>query len=69
MSDFGFPAEKDLPTPKSDAFVVGYAACEVLFFGPGVPDDFDPCGVVNPFQTGTDQWRGFEEAFYDFTQK
>lgn len=58
---------------RTDAFVVGYAACEVAFFGSShedqPPADFDPAKVVNPFREGTDQWRGFEEAFYDFTQK
>ncbi len=63
---------------KSDAFVVGYAACERVFFGgapvdgdtgPCLDPDFDATKVVNPFVLGSDQWSGFEEAYYDFTQK
>jgi hypothetical protein len=56
-------------TPEPAEFVVGYAACEVLFFGEGVTHDVDPAAVTNPFRAGTDQHRGFEAAFYDFTQK
>jgi hypothetical protein len=55
--------------PESDAFVVGYSTCEALL--DGIADDPDPGAItlVNPFKEGTDQHRGFEQAFYDLTQK
>lgn len=59
-------------TPMGEGFRFGYSVCELLFFGtPGMepPDGFDPHTTVNPFADGTDPHRGFEEAFYDFTQK
>ena len=67
----GLAAGSDRSESKSDGFVVGYSTCEVMFFGPDgeQPSDFDPSKVVNPFNEGTDQHRGFDEAYYDFTQK
>lgn len=68
---WGFPPMAP-PTPMGAGFQFGYRVCELLFFGmPGMelPDGFEPHTTVNPFADGTDEQRGFSEAFYDFTQK
>lgn len=49
---------------KSDAYIIGYSLAETHFYsGEQIPR------FQNPFQSGTDQHRGYEEGVYDFTQK
>lgn len=50
--------------PKHELFQIGYTMC-LAIFDSGV----DPSAIVNPFKDGTDQHKGFEEAYYDLTQK
>lgn len=57
--------------PDNNPFVVGYNACCDVFFpqGENTPDDYNPFPITNPFPEGTREWQGFEEAWYDLTQK
>lgn len=64
--DITMPGSEYVPTPESSGFVVGYSTCHQLFDAHPAELPFNP---TNPFREGTDQWRGFEEAVYDFTQK
>lgn len=54
--------------PKPDGFVKGYEEAERRFItewaGAYRPEMFD-----NPFPEGSDEYRGFEDGVYDFTQK
>lgn len=56
------------PTPDSNEFVIGYSTCMTVFESGVIPDE-NPERFANPFREGTDQHRGFEEAYYDLTQK
>lgn len=72
------PADDD-PSRRTAGFAFGYGVCQYIFFGAStnpvaaayssVPDGFDPSTTRNPFPVGTDEQKGFSQAFYDFTQK
>jgi hypothetical protein len=78
--DFGGFDPAPAATPMGAGFCFGYAVCELIFFGmPAddsvgrppleVPEGFEPHTATNPFAEGSEEARGWEEAFYDFTQK
>ncbi len=49
--------------PASERFVEGYNAAMKRSLEQEVPD------FTNPYRDDTDEYRGFEEAVYDLTQK
>lgn len=59
-----FAKEKASPEPERDPFVVGFSFAEGLFY-----EKPDRTNYHNPFQEGTEESKGFEEAVYIFTQK
>lgn len=72
MNEFGMQDDLPKPEPASTGFMFGYCVCELIFFGmPGMetPSGFEPHTTGNPFAEGTEEQRGFSEAYYDFTQK
>jgi hypothetical protein len=50
--------------PKSEEFCEGYNRLMRLFESTDRWEDYP-----NPFKEGTDGWHGWEEAYYDLTQK
>jgi hypothetical protein len=49
--------------PVSDAYVYGFAEAQRQF------DQDENTDFINPFAAGTDEWQGFQEGVYTFTQK
>lgn len=65
MPEFILPEDafQSGPVPKSDGFVKGYETALAEFETQEEPR------FINPFASDTDEYRGYEEAAYDLTQK
>lgn len=56
--------------PKSEAWCEGFAEAERQFYEAERKGQADwYTSYTNPYREDTDEWFGFEEGFYTFTQK
>jgi hypothetical protein len=53
----------EMPAPKGNRWIEGFAAAEKQFMAADTPD------YVNPYPEGDPAHDGYEEAVYIFTQK
>ncbi len=54
--------------PSTDAFVIGYMEAQEQFQAMLADVDFLK-DFINPYQPGTEEYRGFEACIYDLIQK
>ncbi len=60
-------AESEKRQRRSEQFVEGYSEALLRF---EVADETGlPMNTANPYEAGSEQARGFEEGWYDMTQK